>query len=150
MKVDKLAAGRAGRLAFGVGDDEGNAVDLVVHELALLDQLVRAETVPVIGRIYDDGVVEHAQFLQVRHDPSHHVVDERAVSEVARRDFLESLPAVIAQPPHVFDQLLAIGLFLERSRRIPGVRGWPSDRTWKSTVPGPAKGLCGPQKLAHR
>ena len=33
--------------------------------------------------------------------------------EVSRGNFLESLPAVIAQSPHVFDQLLAIGLFLK-------------------------------------
>ena len=149
MEVDELLAGRAGRVALGMGDDEGNAIDLVVHELALLDQLVRAEAVAVIGRIYDDGVVKDAQFLQVRHDASDHVVDERAVAEVARRDFLEPLPAVITQPPHVFDQLLAVGLLL-KGLGVPGCSGMAFGSYMEKYGSGTSEGLCGPQKLAHR
>ena len=103
MQVDELVAGRARSVTVGMGDDEGNAIDLVVHELALLDQLVRAEAVSVIGGIYDDGVVENAQFFQVSHHTSHHVVEERAMPEVARGDFLESLPTIVAQPPQLFN-----------------------------------------------
>ena len=127
VEVDEVVVGATGRLAVGVGDDEGDPVDLVVHEFALLDQSVGAQAVPVVGGVDDDRVVELTDRIQVIDDAADHVVDQRAVTEVAGADLLESLPTVVAEAPHLLDQLLAVGLVVEgfgvagMLRDLPGV-----------------------------
>ena len=97
-----------------MGHDEGDAVDFVVHKLALFDELVCAQAVPVIRRVDDDRILQQPPGFQMGHNPPHLIVNQRAVAEIAGADLLKASPAQITQPPHPLDQLLAIGLALPR------------------------------------
>jgi len=55
-----------------------------------------AQTVAVIGRIDDNGIVELSNLLSVGDYSANHVVKQRAVAKVARGNFLEALPSVVA------------------------------------------------------
>ena len=75
MQIDKgiVAAARLGHLRMG--GDEGDAVDFIVHELPLLNQLVRPQAIAVIGSENDEGVVGQPLRRQVIHNPAYHIID---------------------------------------------------------------------------
>ena len=62
-------------MAIGVSDDERDTIDLIIHEFAFFDQLVRAHAVAVVGGVDDNSIVAHAELFQMRADAADHIVE---------------------------------------------------------------------------
>ena len=109
-------------LAAGALDHHGDVVDLVEGEGALFNELVRAQTVSMVGAVNDDGVIVQTLGLQFVHDHAYHIVDHGAVAVVAGSNLLKAFPTVVAQAPHLLTEIVPIGL-IQQIVAIAGMLG---------------------------